>query len=210
MVVTLAAVALAGCGQSPPANGSKATGTAASAAAPAPVDPFDVSAGGEEQSWVGLYSSPAEIEGFSGTVLAIERTAVGGALKYRMTFYSDVVSSDSIEEPEITGWILVDGDRIYVPQARGYYREGKPTLNADVTRYTRRQMQGRTVLLRDDALEALTKEDKLYDYGVLIKVADKVDLLTKLDEVKHESIKTLYRDAAKEWKDPFVHGPNRR
>jgi hypothetical protein len=162
-----------------------------------------------EASWLGLYSSPEEISGFTGTVLAIER-AYSGGLEYRMTFYTDVRSRDDIEEPEKRGDVVVEGDTMYLPRARGYYRDGKAILSADIDRYTRRQICGRTVLLRDDALKAFTQDNKLYDYGILIKVADTVERFANLDDARHESIKVLYDNPASGWNDPFVNGPNER
>lgn len=174
---------------------------AATAEVPKPVEtPLD--------SWVGIYTSTTEIAGFSGTVLAIEKD-FSGKLRYRMTFYSDVGrSQNEIKETEKQGEVLIDGDKLYLPQAYGHIFNGKPTLRADITRYTRLEIKGRRVFLRDDALKAFRKQNKLYDYGILIKVADGID--SELDRAKHESIKVLYQDAAKEWKDPFVNGPNER
>jgi hypothetical protein len=157
--------------------------------------------------WVGVYSSPEEIGVFSGTVLVIEKD---DELHYRKRFYSDVVSANDIKQDVRTGGCLADGDRLFIPEAYGYYRDGKPQLLASVERFTRASINGRIVLLRDDAREAYESEDKLYDYGILIKIADKADLMLDLDEVKHESIKLLYTDKTKGWKDPFVHGPNER
>ncbi len=64
--------------------------------------------------------------------------------------------------------------------------------------------------MRDDAYNAFIKENKLYDYGILIRVASIVDPFLDLDEVEHKSIKELYDDKKKTWNDPFVHGPNER
>ena len=163
----------------------------------------------ELDSWLGIYSSPSEIGGFSGTILAIGKN-FDKELAYRMTIYSDVVLTDAIEEAEKRGDLIADGDKLYVPSAWGWYRDGKPDLKASLTRYTRLEINGREVLLRDDALKAFRQENKLYDYGILIKVADKVERFAKLEEVKHESIKVLYGDRSQNWKDPFTNGPNKR
>jgi hypothetical protein len=173
---------------------------------PAPSQPI---AATTDDSWLGIYSSPSEIGGFSGTVLAIEKD-YKGSLAHRMTFHSDVVGGDMIKEREKSGEVLTDGDKLYVATAFGFMHDGKPSLGADLTRYTRLQIQGRTVLLRDDALQEYQQHNRLYDYGVLIKVSDTVDTLSKLEDAKHESIKTLYIDPSKKWNDPFVNGPNER
>jgi hypothetical protein len=163
-----------------------------------------------QDEWVGVYSSPAEIGGFSGTVLVIEESIVGSELRYRKSFYSDVRSPDDIEQEIRTGNCLIDGNRIFIPQAYGYLRGGKPQLLASIERLTRASINGRIVLLRDDARVAFEAENKLYDYGILIKVADKPHLLLDLAEVKHESIKLLQNDKSKAWQDPFTNGPNER
>jgi len=163
-----------------------------------------------QDEWVGVYSSPAEIGGFSGTALVIEESIVGNELRYRKSFYSDVKSPDDIEQEIRTGSCLIDGNRIFIPEAYGYVRGGKPHLLASIERLTRASINGRVVLLRDDARVAFASENKLYDYGILIKVADKPDLLLDLTEVKHESIKVLQKDKSKVWQDPFMNGPNER
>jgi hypothetical protein len=127
-----------------------------------------------------------------------------------MRFYSDVVSGDAIEQDELWGTPLVEGDAIFIPQAHGTNRGGKPNLWATLDRYTMRQINGHTVLLRGDALRALERENALYDYGVLVKVAREADFLTDLKNAEHKSIKVLYANPEKPWRDPFVHGPNER
>jgi hypothetical protein len=163
----------------------------------------------EDAAWIGAYSSPSEIAGYTGTVLVIEKGSLDG-LRHRMTVYSDVVSSDSIEQPELDGKVLTDGDKLYISTASGFSNDGKPVLSGSLERYTGVKINGRTVLLRDDALKAYREHNRLYDYGVLIKVAESTERFAKLADIKHESIKVLYSDPKKEWKDPFVHGPNKR
>ncbi|HSU68806.1 MAG TPA: hypothetical protein VLJ39_18135, partial [Tepidisphaeraceae bacterium] len=78
------------------------------------------------EPWDGVYASPSEIGGFSGTVLALDSTA--GFLRDRMRFYTDVRDADAIDEPVKSGSPLVEGDHLYVPEASGYTREGKISL----------------------------------------------------------------------------------
>jgi hypothetical protein len=59
-------------------------------------------------------------------------------------------------------------------------------------------------------LKAYEEHNRLYDYGILIKVANLAKPLQDLSMVKHESIKLLFHDRSKLWKDPFVSGPNSR
>jgi len=128
-----------------------------------------------------------------------------------MTSYSDFRPSKNVlDEKEKSGEAVTEDDRLYIPTAMGHYIDGKLSLTASITRYTRLEIKGRQILLRDDALKAFRERNQLYDYGVLIKVADKIGTEVNLDSVKHESIKVLYDDASKEWKDPFVNGPNKR
>jgi hypothetical protein len=192
-VATLTCV-LSGCTAAPPPAPRAAGGPST---APSP------------DSWSGAYSSPSEIGAFTGTVLLIE-TETDGGLHYRMTFRSDRGSTDEVREGEKFGTLLTEGQHLYLPVATAYRREDRVQTFADVTRYTRMTIRGRTVLLRDDALNAYQKQDRLYDYGILIKVDEGRDFVPSLDDVRHESIKALYRDPAKPWKDPFVGGPNPR
>lgn len=145
-------------------------------------------------SWVGVYSSPSEVGGFSGTVLSIERMLTTESLSYRMTFSSDLGGARG----EKHGWPLVEGDRLYLP------------VSSQITRYRRVNVKGHTVLMEDEALRAFREQNRLYDYGILIKVLDKGDPFLNLTSVKHESIKVLYQNATAPWQDPFVHGPNAR
>ena len=152
--------------------------------------------------WVGVYSSPDE----NLAVVCINSRD----LNYRRNFHTDVRSPDDIEQDVQTGRCLIDGSRIFIPEAFGYVRDGKPHLMALVERFTRASINGYVVLLRDDARDAYESENKLYDYGILIKVSDNPDQFLNLDDVKHESIKVLYSDKTKVWKDPFTNGPNER
>jgi len=180
---------LAVCLQAPAADSSKSSGLS---------------------QWVGVYSSPSEIGGFSGTVLALEED-YRGELSFRMLSHSDILpSKNHIVEKEQCGTALAEGETLYVPLAFGYYRDRKPSLTASITKYTRLEIKGRWVLLREDALKAYRERNELYDYGILIKVGGKIGTLVNLQDIKHESIKVLYDDASKEWKDPFVNGPNKR
>jgi hypothetical protein len=181
----------------------KAGSSAARATRPAIAD------AATDETWLGVYASTSEVGGFSGTVLALERDW-NDELRYRMHFYSDVSSADAIEQDELRGDCLTEGDTLYLPQAYGFMREGKPVLQAKVTRYTRVTINGHPVLLRDDALRAYRANNKLYDYGILVRVGGPPEWSADLRSVKHPSIKTLYPDPSKPWDDPFVHGPNAR
>jgi hypothetical protein len=161
------------------------------------------------QDWFGVYATPVEISGFSGTTLCLQ-AGYQGSPQYRMRFYSDVISGDAIKQEELFGGFLTDGDALYLPRAFGFVREGVTSLMATVDRYTLVTINGHKVLLRDDALRAYRKEDKLYDYGILIKVDDRPDAIVDLEKVQHPSIRSLYADPSKPWKDPFVHGANGR
>lgn len=163
----------------------------------------------ELDEWVGVYSSPDEIGGFTGTVLAIEKN-IDGTLAYRKSFHSDVGSANAIEQDLTRGSCLIEENRIYIPEAFGYYRDNKPNLLASIDRYVKVMVNNHVTLMRDDAYAAFQEENKLYDYGILIKVSDKADWQLDLGKVEHKSIKVLYSDKTKEWKDPFVSGPNER
>jgi hypothetical protein len=160
-----------------------------------------------DPTWIGVYSSPSEIGDLHGTVLSVEKTdrpMTAQHFTYRLFMYSDLVTDDEIPQKELSGDILVEGERLFLPIATGYHypNQNEPVLNASLYRYTRMTIHGRVVLLRDDALRHYLRDKSLYDYGVLIKVADDAKQLTKLADAKHESIKILYDDPKKEWKYP--------
>lgn len=160
--------------------------------------------------WAGVYSSSSEVGGFTGTVIQLEKEFRGDGLRYRMHFYTDVVSADNIEQDVLRGVPLAYADSLFLPEAFGYYHDGKPVLQSRVTRYVMRRINGHTVLMRDDALKAYEDENKLYDYGILIKVSEDSSLMVDLPKVEHKSIKMLYAEPGNPWRDPFVHGPNAR
>ncbi|QDV46084.1 hypothetical protein Enr13x_59880 [Stieleria neptunia] len=159
--------------------------------------------------WSGVYASTSEVGMFTSTVLVIDDGSVGH-IAYNMKFTTDVGSVDDIRQDTLHGTVLTDKDKIYVPLAHGRKRDGQISLMASISRYTRVEINGKTVLLRDDALRAYKKDKKLYDYGVLIRVADYRGMRTMFDieKITHPSIKILYKDKSKTWSDPFVAGPN--
>ena len=161
-----------------------------------------------DRDWIGVYASTSEIGGLAGTVLVLEDEH--DHIGYRMHSYSDVLIVDSIQEDEQHGTCLIEGRNLYLPLAFGYMRKGKPSLLALVSRYTLVEINGRNVLMRDDALHAFREENKLYDYGILVRVKDQVDFMFDLQKVEHPSVKTLYADPTKKWNDPFVHDANNR
>lgn len=157
----------------------------------------------DPRSWVGVYSSTSEIGGFTGTVLVIEEGLNLPELRYRMSFYTDASQAGEIHEKVKTGWLLTNSAQLYVPEATGYTRDNQVSLSASITRYTRVRIRGRVVLLRDDALGEYRDHNRLYDYGVLIQVSDRVDSFVEMEQVRHESIRTI-QPSDKPWRDPFV------
>jgi hypothetical protein len=127
-----------------------------------------------------------------------------------MHSYSDVSSADDIKQDGQRGTRLIDGRTLYLPLAYGYMHDGKPHLLASMTRFTLMELNGRKVLMRDDALRVFRGQNKLYDYGILVKENDQADIMLDLRKVEHPSIKVPYSDPAKPWNDPFVHGANSR
>jgi hypothetical protein len=179
---------------------------------PNPTGSREPAAVADVADWPGVYSSTSEVGGFTGTVLVLERDRPDSPdeLDYRTRFRTDFISTNSIPQSTYSGSARTDGDRLYLPKASGYYSDGKPRLLASIDRYTRMTINGHAVLMRDDALKAYREQNRLYDYGILVRVADRVRAHDDLRKVEHPSIKLLYQDAAKPWRDPFVHGPNER
>ena len=162
-----------------------------------------------EQDWVGVYASTSEVGGFTGTVLALDEKS-GKEMGYRLRFRSDVIMLDAIRQDMRRGSCLTEGRVLYLPEAYGFMLDDKPVLLASITRYTLVEINGHQVLMRDDALQAFREHNKLYDYGILVKVKDEAGPLSDFSKVEHPSIKVLYADPARPWNDPFVHGPNDR
>src|SRR5262245_57866319 len=109
-----------------------------SAQAPAPSPSVDASAAAASaqlrpEDWIGVYSSTSEIAGFTGTVVVISEGLTDG-LHYDKTFHSDVHMADDIQQDSRSGSCLTEGDRLYLPEAYGYMRDGKPHLLASIDR----------------------------------------------------------------------------
>ena len=132
----------------------------------------------------GVFVTSQGIAGFSGTVLELKNG------KFRYWFYSDVGQPEETKFP-LTGDFKIQGKNLSL---------SNPKVNQIAWEIA--TINNRLVLLRDDAADAW-KSGKLYDYGILIKV----DGIKSADEkYDHPSINVL-RKEPKEWKDPFVHGP---
>ncbi len=140
----------------------------------------------------GVYSTPSEISGFSGTILELK------AGKFRYWFYSDVRLGDEPEYP-LTGQYDFQNGKVILNNPDVNQRK----WNVDV-------LNGTPVLWRDDALKIWKQEQKIYDYGVLIWTENKIQE-DNLSEFERTSVSELYskekKKQIKEWKDPFVHGP---
>lgn len=164
---------------------------------PAPID------ASSKEKWLGIYASPIEIGGFARTTLVLV-DGLRDEISYQMRFHSDVRLADDIALEELHGRCLIDGDVLYVPQVFGYTTNGQPRVIAEVTRFTLLEINGHKTLMRDDALRAFRIENKLYDYGILIKVSGTMNRPPDLRNVQHPSIKLLHSDPNKPWSDPFV------
>ena len=149
-----------------------------------------------DPTWMGVYSSPSETADLNGAVLSVEkadRPMTPQHFTYRLFMYSDLENADEIPQEELSGDILVEGERLFLPMAAGYRRpnQKEPALSASLYRYTRMTIHGRTVLLRDDALRHYLEDKSLYQHGILIKVADDATKISKLADARHESISVL-------------------
>lgn len=136
----------------------------------------------------GVYCTPEEISGFSGTVVEFKGNS------FRYWFYTDVEGSDEPRFPITGEYILQDG-KVILNDERISQQEWNPLV-----------LNGIPVLLRSDAMRYWREQKKIYDYGVLIKVDGQV---SDDGEIARPSVKEIY-DASrkdKKWKDPFVHGP---
>jgi hypothetical protein len=138
----------------------------------------------------GVYCTPDEISGFSGTVLELK----GG--RFRYWFYSDVRGPDEPKYP-LTGPYAVRDGTLFLSHKYIGQQEWAPD-----------GVNGVRVLWRPDGLRLWREKRQVYDYAVLIKVEG---AQAEVPNVPRPAVAVLYdaetRARVKEWKDPFVHGP---
>ena len=157
--------------------------------------------------WHGVYVSTSEISGFSHTAMSLGPLE-NGQRSYRKHHHSCM----SINLPELKPIIESNGNELTITERFDLKsRDGRfrDTVESK-TKYTRKTINGHVVLFRDDALKQFELNNKLYDYGLLVKISDDSDSIDDLANAPHPSIRDLYEDKNSEWNDPFVHGPNAR
>lgn len=159
----------------------------------------------QPSDWSGVYMMPREVSGFAGTTLTILKSIGDSGFHFKITSYSD--SGPTSRKSQ--GSCIIDGDSLYIAEGGGAFDADDDTVWISMERYHRRFINGTVVLLRDDALKALERENKLYDYGILIRAGD-ADWLERKQPASRPSVKMLYEDPTKPWNDPFVNGPNSR
>lgn len=166
----------------------------------------------DQKRWAGVYTSTVEIFQYESTSLSltVEKLPSGKLYAtYRKSFYTDYDGTGEIPQDEYTGSCFIEKNVIYIPKAVMKKRGDKTKPSADITRFTMGEINGKTVLFNDVALELYRDKKELHDYGILVKVSDKpLAFGESFAEVKHTSIKALYLDPKKPWRDPFVFGPN--
>ena len=138
----------------------------------------------------GLYLIPEEVGGYQHERLELRN----GHFHY--WFSSDVV-------------VFVEGHEVSPTKSpiRGTFRvEGHKILFSDhqVDERYIDTVNGHAVLWRSDGNSIWERQHKIYDYGVLIKVA------SRGSQAESPSVRVLYdeqmRKKVKVWRDPFVHG----
>ena len=139
----------------------------------------------------GLYVIPAEVRGYQDERLELKNG------RFRYWFSSDAVIVDEYGRKlgpkyPARGTFRVNGNRIVFS-------------NSDVKdRYTD-VVNGVSVLWQLESKRIWERQHKIYDYGVLIRVA------ARGADAESPSIRVLYdaemRKKQKQWRDPFVHGP---
>ena len=170
-------------------------------------DGFTVDISAVTDSWHGIYVSTTEISGFSGTAISL-----GPLENEKRTYRKDFYSCVSTDRPELPPVIETNANELTITE-RYEFRSDDGTLYDPLehqTKYTRRKINGHIVLLRDDALKQFERNNKLYDYGVLVKISDDHDSIDDLSTAPHPSIRDLYENPDSGWNDPFVHGANSR
>jgi hypothetical protein len=137
----------------------------------------------------GVYVIPEEVSHYQGDRLELKNG------RFRWWHSSDSVVVDEHGRPigpnyPIRGTFRVDGRRITFS-------------SEDVGERYIDTLNGHSVLWTPDSKRIWERQHKIYDYGVLIRVpASGADA---------PSVRVLYdaemRKKHKEWRDPFVHGP---
>ncbi len=139
----------------------------------------------------GVYATPGEISGFSGTILELKDG------KFRYWFYSDVGGLDEPKYP-VSGYYEFTEGKVLLRGGRVNERE----WFVDV-------VNGTPVLWRDDAIKVWKKNRKIYNYGVLLWTRNDIPD-DDVDKLERLPVSTLYsaekKKQVKEWRDPFVHG----
>ncbi len=151
----------------------------------------------ELKSWEGVYSSPVEVEGFSKMVLhlyAIDESTLVYRMIYKSDFKFSMVDSEAIEQDIFEGRCMIDGDSLYLPIANGVISKEKIKLDARVIKLVRTKLDNKTVLMRDEALEFFSKEAKVNQYGVYLRVTDKSQSTVELEKIDKWSLRKLIGD----------------
>ena len=139
----------------------------------------------------GLYVIPAEVRGYQSDRLELKNG------RFRYWHSGDSILVDEHGRPlgpksPIRGTFRVDGRRIVFS-------------NQDVGDRYVDTLNGNLVLWTLDSKQIWERQHKIYDYGVLIRVA------SGGADAESPSVRVLYdagmRKKHKEWRDPFVHGP---
>ena len=137
-----------------------------------------------------VFATSSECSDFSGTILALHDN------KFKYWFYTDVSFPDEekIIYP-IEGKYSSTDDSIILHS---------PDVNQLV--WYKTSINGRDVLMREDALRYWKDRNLLYDYGILIRC---LQIPSDLEKVKRPSITVLHDNDMKRnhpvWKDPFLH-----
>jgi hypothetical protein len=146
----------------------------------------------------GLYVIPEEPRGYQDERLELRNG------HFRYWFHGDSVVVDEHGRPlgpryPLRGTFKVDGRRIT------FRTENDPKYNENVDDKYFDTVNGHSVLWTLSSKRMWERQHKIYDYGVLIRVADRGS------DAESPSVGVLYdakmRKRIKEWRDPFVHGP---
>ena len=156
-----------------------------------------------ETNIVGTYASPVELHGFQSAIVSIASNS------YAAWFESDSMPPDADRPIRASTCVFDNGHLYIVPMCILsewiIKNQREPFIVLQVQRWTPTNIEGTSVLMRDDALDAWLNEHRLNARGLLIKVSD-VPVVNS-DKVKYPSVKVLERSIGKPEEYPSAVRP---
>ena len=132
----------------------------------------------------GVYVHPNEIGGFTGTILELKDG------EFRYWFCSDV-GRDDTPYPQ-KGTYAVDDGVLKLSNGRRWYIGNAGEL---------------ALLWRSDALAVWQESNRVYDYGILVRIEHDVpELIWQIESPSINVVNQALGRPSSVWRDPFIYG----